>query len=369
MANRARCFTRRRFFRYATNAAMATQLSVTAMGAEPAKGSTAMEPQEPKKTPVTNDTATLAPQTTFDVPTLEFDFPALQIGVAAYKEGPTGCTVFRFQGDPTSVIDVRGGSPGTVSGTVEEDVRTAAICFAGGSIYGMEAASGVAAELFAQSGYQDIKLVRGAVVWDFWRENKIYPDKALGRAALKAARTGVFPMGRAGAGVSVGVAGEGTGQGGAFRQVGETKIAVFTVVNASGVIVDRQGKVVRGNLDKATGERKHHLQRLEEKLSRNEESPPPPMGRNTTLTLLVTNQRFGGYFETRWQLRQWARQVHSSMAWAIQPFHSMNDGDVLFAVTTGEVENRSLNLTDLGLLTSELVWDAVLNSFTRKETT
>ena len=55
------------------------------------------------------------------------------------------------------------------------------------------------------------------------------------------------------------------------------------------------------------------------------------------------------------------------MARAIQPFHSMNDGDVLFAVTTGEVENRSLNLTDLGLLTSELAWDAVLNSFARKE--
>jgi hypothetical protein len=33
-------------------------------------------------------------KTAFDVPVLEFDFPGLQVGVAAYEEGPTGCTVF-----------------------------------------------------------------------------------------------------------------------------------------------------------------------------------------------------------------------------------------------------------------------------------
>src|SRR5687768_15256501 len=80
--------------------------------------------------PLTNDTLKLVPQTTFDVPSLEFDFPAVQIGVAAYAEGPTGCTVFHFPNDPTSVIDVRGGFPGTIHGSSGEDVRTAAICFA-----------------------------------------------------------------------------------------------------------------------------------------------------------------------------------------------------------------------------------------------
>ena len=36
-------------------------------------------------------------------------------------------------------------------------------------------------------------------------------------------------------------------------------------------------------------------------------------------------------------------------------------GDILFAVTTGEVENPLLNLTDVGVLASELAWDAVVN--------
>ena len=68
-----------------------------------------------------------------------------------------------------------------------------ALCFAGGSLYGLEAAAGVAAELFARrqyaTGWLDIAIVRGAVIFDFPpRSNAIYPDKALGRAALAAAR-------------------------------------------------------------------------------------------------------------------------------------------------------------------------------------
>jgi L-aminopeptidase/D-esterase-like protein len=341
---------------------------VTAAHLKAAGGEAAVEK---KPQPLTNDTAKLVPKTTFDVPVLQFDFPALQIGVAAYEEGPTGCTVFRFANDPTSVIDVRGGFPGTIHGSPEEDIRTAAICFSGGSSYGVEAATGVAAEIFAESGYADLKLVRGAITYDFWRENKIYPDKALGRAALKSARAGVFPLGRAGVGCSLTCGGgfgnpETTGQGGAFLQVGPTKIAVFTAVNAVGAIVDRQGQVVRGHLDPKTGRRHHYRELLERKLAQNEPKESP-QGKNTTLTLVVTNQKLTGYFEPRWQLRQLARQVHSSMARAIQPFHSFGDGDILFAVTTGEVENSLLNLTDLGVLASELAWDAVLSCFPRKD--
>src|SRR5215217_1481638 len=83
-----------------------------AAGSDAAPGETAVAKQPQ---PLTNDTARLVPKTTF--------------------------------GDPTSVIDVRGGFPGTVHGSAEEDVRTAAICFAGGSSYGVEAANGVAAEI------------------------------------------------------------------------------------------------------------------------------------------------------------------------------------------------------------------------------
>ena len=57
------------------------------------------------------------------------------------------------------------------------------------------------------------------------------------------------------------------------------------------------------------------------------------------------------------------RQVHASMARAIQPFHALEDGDVLFAVSTNEVESDPvLDTTALGIVASELAWDAVLTS-------
>jgi L-aminopeptidase/D-esterase-like protein len=313
---------------------------------------------------LTNDTAELVPRTSFDGPALEFDFPGLEIGVAEYDEGPTGCTVFHFPEGGASSIDVRGGSPG-VSGAGYELVH--AICLAGGSLYGLEAAAGVAAELLARRGYRtgwlDIPLVAGAIVFDWGpRDNAVYPDKELGRAALRAARPGRFPVGRRGAGRSATAGklfayeeGEPAGQGAAFRQIGETKVAVFTVVNAVGAIVDREGNVVRGHYDRQVGLRRQLVPGVEERLAAGTAVRPPPG--NTTLTVLATNLRLD-----QRELRTLGRQVHASMARAIQPFHALEDGDVLFAVSTGAVESDPLlDTTSLGVVASELAWDAVLS--------
>src|SRR5581483_4096819 len=261
--------------------------------------------------------------------------------------------------------DVRGGSPG-ING--EHLTLTNAICFAGGSLYGLEASTGVAAELFARRGYStkwmDIALVSGAIVFDYGRrDNAIYPDKELGRAAVRALRPGRFALGPHGAGISAtaghGATAELSGQGGAFRRVGPTRIAVFTVVNAYGAIVDRAGNVVRGNRDQASGKRR----RAEDVVAETGVYDPPP-GRmrgvtpNTNLTLVVTDQKLDPL-----QLRSLARQVHSSMARAIQPFHTRWDGDILFAVSTQQVDHVALDEVSLAIIASELAWDAVLACF------
>ncbi len=150
-----------------------------------------------------------------------------------------------------------------------------------------------------------------------------------------------------------------SGQGGAFRTIGPTKIGVFTVVNALGTIVDRNGRVVRcGRNTIATG-----CPSITDKLKAFAPiggsiggKKGGPTG-NTTLTLVVTNQKM-----PFWALRRLAVQVHGSMNRAIQPFATEEDGDVLYAVTTDEVENRSLSNVDLGVIASELAWDAVLSS-------
>jgi len=303
----------------------------------------------------------MEPRTDFDGPALELDFPGLWIGVAEYEEGPTGCTVFRFAGGATIERDVRGGSPGTFGECDWVD----AVCFAGGSLYGLEAATGVAAELFAQrdydTGWMSIAAVAGAIIFDWGpRDNAVYPDKELGRAALRAAREGRFPLGRRGAGRSATVGktfgldqGEPGGQGGASRTIGATRLAVFTVVNAVGAVVDRDGSVVRGHFDRSSNTRRALVEGIEERVTGGRAVHPTPG--NTTLTLVATNQRVD-----RELLRQLGRQVHASMARAIHPFHAVTDGDVLFAATTNEVDNDALDSVALGVIASELAWDAVL---------
>jgi 6-aminohexanoate-oligomer endohydrolase len=303
----------------------------------------------------------MVPRTEFDGPTLELDFPGLRVGVAEYDEGPTGCTVFHFAGGATVARDVRGGSPGTFG----EFDWVDAICFAGGSLYGLEAATGVAAELFAQrdfdTGWMSIAAVAGAIIFDWGpRGGAVYPDKELGRAALRAASEGAFPLGPRGAGRSATVGktfglehGEPGGQGGAFRVIGPTRLAVFTVVNAVGAVVDRDGTVVRGHFDRATGARRALIEGVEERVAGGRTVHPAPG--NTTLTLVATNQRVASEL-----LQQLGRQVHASMARAIHPFHALTDGDVLFAATTNEVDNDALDSVALGVVASELAWDAVL---------
>ena len=313
-------------------------------------------------TRASNDTLDLVPRTGLDGPVLELDFPGLEIGCAEYEEGPTGCTVFHFPAGASLQTDIRGGSPGTFGADYE---RVNAICLAGGSLYGLEAVSGVAAELFARRGYRtgwlDIPLVAGAIIFDYGpRDNAVYPDKELGRAALRAARAGAFPLGARGAGRSATVGKtfgleerESAGQGAAFRRLGETRIAVFTVVNAVGAIVDRAGEVVLGHLDANTGLRRGVVAGVEDRLAAGLPVHPPPG--NTTLTVVVTNVRLDARL-----LRTLARQVHASMARAIQPFHALVDGDVLYAVSTNELELPTPDSIGLGVATSELAWDAVL---------
>lgn len=309
---------------------------------------------------------------------LEFDFPSMQIGIAENPEGPTGGTVFYFPGGVKTAIDVRGGSPATINSDVlrlsYESSFVDAITIAGGSSYGLEFATGVAAELRERRGgsgnWNDIATVAGAIVFDLGprRFNTSYPTKEMGRAALRAAEAGRFPLGGRGAGRFTTQGGffggweyrQHSGQGGAIRQLGTTKVAVFTVVNSLGAIVDRQGRVVRCLQATPNAPCPTITDYLADAIRRRGAAPVAmvePRRENTTITLVVTNEKL-----EYWALNRLAVQVHSSMARAIQPFHTLNDGDVLFAVTTGEVDNPSLNIDILSTLASEAAWDAVLSS-------
>jgi hypothetical protein len=155
-----------------------------------------------------------------------------------------------------------------------------------------------------------------------------------------------------------------SGQGAAFRQAGNTKVLVVTVVNAIGSIVDRNGRILRcshpvdGECSPISAALASHLATLGES-KQGQVQPDKHSGptANTTITVVVTNQVL-----PFWALQRLAVQVHNSMARAIQPFGTEVDGDTLFAVTTGEVKNDKFGTADLATLASEAAWDAILAS-------
>lgn len=310
---------------------------------------------------------------------LEFDWPALRIGTGEYMEGPTGVTVFRFGVRGKVAMDVRGGGPGTVNAAYVDIgydlMELDSIVFAGGSWYGLEATTAVATALKDEglrSGdvYSSIAMSIGSIIYDFGgrRLNEIYPDKALAQAAWRTARAGNFPLGAQGAGRSVKSGGyfgcnAFSGQGGAFKQIGDLKIAVFVVANSYGVITDRQGQVAACYPDPQWS-KKGAL--LTSDLMGQEPALLPvkkAQRENTTISLVVVNQPMSAV-----ELKRLAVQVHSSMGRAIQPFATIVDGDVLYAVSTGELDAPVLAPPTLGVVASELMWDALLASVPEQPT-
>lgn len=314
---------------------------------------------------------------------LRFDWPALEIGTGEYEEGPTGVTVFHFLKPALAAVDVRGGAPGTVNTDylrLGYDVpELDAVVFAGGSWYGLEDTTAVATALKddgKRSGnFDDVALSVGAIIYDLGgrRLNEIYPDKRLAQAAYRAARPGVFPLGGQGAGRfamtgSYFGCNAHSGQGGSFRQVGDIKIAAFVVVNALGAVTTRDGQLAACYRDAAwpPGVKTTDLLAAvpQSRAAGWTGSPAPGQvhgARNTTISLVVTNQKLNPA-----ELQRLAVQVHSSMGRAIQPFATVDDGDVLYAVSTQEVDasngGHGLAPNDLGAIAAETMWDAILSS-------
>ena len=324
------------------------------------------------------------PRTTFEGLSLEFEFPGMLIGTAEYDEGPTGVTVFYFPNRVKGAVDVRGGAPGTVNTDAlrlgYDDRQMSAVVLSGGSWQGLSAVAGIA-DVIRTSLTDSIHppIIRGAVgaiVNDLGsgsarrRFSMATPDHALAAAAFRTARPGKFLLGARGGGrfaMTGGALGrrEFSGQGGAFRQIGPTRIAVFTVVNAAGLVVDRTGKIMRcremhwgekcGTITERLAKTIDTL--ANRRVSTNPSDSPLMPSDNTTISLVVTNQKLD------WaSLNRLAVQVHTSMARGIQPFATIGDGDVLYAVTTDEVDNPQLSIGQLGVIASELAWDAVLSS-------
>lgn len=331
--------------------------------------------------PPAADQSSLKPVLNTGEKVLKFDWPTIQVGTGEYQEGPTGVTVIRFGRRVHGTLDIRGGGPGTVNSDYMrlgyDQAELDAVVFSGGSFYGLESVTAVNTaqkdDGLRDGHWVNIGFTVGSIIYDFGdrRLNEIYPDKRLAQAAYRAARPGVFPLGARGAGR---MARSGalfgcnaySGQGAAFRQVGELKLAAFVVVNALGVITTRDGRVAACYPDADWPKDLKAVDLLSaypasRKPGWNGAPNAQAPGRNTTISLIVTNQKL-----LRVDLDRLAAHVHTSMARAIQPFATEFDGDVLYAVSTSELD-RPVNDSetpniDMDVIAADVMWDAILSS-------
>lgn len=222
----------------------------------------------------------------------------------------------------------------------------------GGSAFGLDAASGVAAWLEERGrGFrvgpdpaQVVPVVPAAALFDLGRGGdwRARPDAALGRAAAAvAADTGPgapVAQGNTGAGTGAVVGGlkGGIGTASAVLPSGVT-VAALAAVNAAGSVTDPRTGALYGHLYErptALPSPEVHaaaLRRLAEagelSRARSAASVRPPL--NTTLAVVATDAVL-----TRAQAHKLAGTAHDGLARAIRPVHLLSDGDTVFALST-----------------------------------
>lgn len=190
--------------------------------------------------------------------------PGVRVGHWTDEAGRTGCTVVLLPpGGAVASADVRGGAPGTREVALLEPTKTVervhAILLAGGSAFGLAAASGVMEFLEAHgegiwTPAGRVPLVPAAVVYDLGTGNpRARPDHAAGLEAARAAGDAPVAGGRVGAGTGATCGtylgpdrAEPGGVGSALFEVGGARVAALCVVNPAGDVVDAHGRVVAG---------------------------------------------------------------------------------------------------------------------------
>lgn len=287
-----------------------------------------------------------------------------RVGHWSDREGGTGCTVILAPEGAIAAGEVRGGGPGTRESELLSPASNApgvqAVCFAGGSAFGLAAADGVVQWLDERGlGYAtpagSVPLVAGAIVYDLpFGDPRARPGPDAGRAACDAA--GTEPergsVG-AGTGASVGkILGHGAwtkgGVGVASDSIGGARVTALAVVNAVGEVVAEDGSVLAGPW------RDGAYVRTADALREGVE-PPPSARESTTLVCLMTDARL-----TKREAWLVARAASGGVARAVQPSATAWDGDLVHCLASGPVEVHPFAISTFAAdVTAAAIRDAV----------
>src|SRR6202166_4043624 len=170
------------------------------------------------------------------------DIPGIRVGHASDFDALTGCTVILCDGGAVAGVDIRGSA----TGTEEMDVmspghvadRVHGVVFAGGSAFGLEAASGVRRYLEKKgvgfdTGAAKVPIVPCAILYDLGiGKAGVRPTREMGEAAAAAATSDAVKEGAVGAGTGATV-----GKILGMRQAMKSGVGSSTVTLPGGVMV------------------------------------------------------------------------------------------------------------------------------------
>jgi L-aminopeptidase/D-esterase-like protein len=290
------------------------------------------------------------------------DVAGVLVGHAHDAVRGSGVTVLLFPEGAAAAADIRGEAAGTRQ--MDSLLRPHpvhkihALVLAGGSAFGLDAASGVVRYLEERhAGFPTpegiVPIVPTAVLYDLgYGDGTFRPDAAMGYNAACAASPRPPKRGSvgAGAGATVGkVLGISRAMKGGFGSAsgfgGGTVAGACAVVNAFGDVVDpATGRWIAG----ARAKRRNEPAKTEDLLRGGYRREPFSAG-NTTLAVVASADRL-----TREELWGVARMAHAALCRAIRPVHTPMDGDIVVAVATGVSGKRGNALQTAALGTRAL---------------
>jgi len=307
------------------------------------------------------------------------DIPGLRVGHAQDEDALTGCTVVLYEGGAVGGVDQRGGAPGTRETDAMHPLHLVnvvhAVVLAGGSAFGLDAASGAVRYLEERGVGFDVRVARvpivpAAILFDLGvGRADVRPDPAMGYQACLNASPDPPAEGNVGAGTGATV-GKILGMGQAMKGgIGTASLEIgggvivgaIAAVNVFGDVIDPStGHIVAGARALRKGRLKigqgpyfaDTLQVMHSLVGRT------ILGfatrEHTVIGVVATNAKLN-----KEQINKVAQMAHDGLARAVRPAHTMLDGDTIFALATG---GHDADVNIVGAFAAEVFAQAILRA-------
>ncbi len=291
------------------------------------------------------------------------DVRGIEVGHAQNEEALTGCTVILCRKGAVAGVDVRGGAPGTRETDLLDPVN----------LVQMDSATGVMRYLEEHkigfnTGVAKVPIVPAAILYDLnLGRADVRPDSAMGYLATAQASSAPPAEGNIGVGIGASVGkmfgnslSMKSGLGTASMDIGGgVVVGAIVAVNAWGDVVDPQTNEIIAGLRSGkvgplrVGKKEYFADTLAMlKTSVGRGVLGLAARANTVIGVVATNASL-----TKAQATKVAQMAHNGFARTIRPAHTMLDGDVIFALSTG---TKKADVSTIGAFAAEVMAEAIV---------